>query len=87
MNYEESQELRRLEEKLNGVIIAVESGVQGLRKDVGYLGRLYVPLTALTVLAVILAVLALGITLENRALLMQQMLTPPPVVTPAVPER
>ena len=75
MDWNEGQELRRLEEKMNGVCIAMESGFSGLRKDIGYLGRLYVPLTALTVLAVILAVRALAIALENRALLLSRMPT------------
>lgn len=69
MDWNEGQELRRLEEKMNGVCIAMESGFSGLRKDIGYLGRLYIPLTALTVLAV----LALAIALENRALLLSRM--------------
>ena len=64
------EEQRRLTEQLNGVCIAVEAGFREVRKDIGYLSRIYIPLTALAIIAGVLAALSTMIALDNRAMIL-----------------
>ena len=63
------EERRAIEDKLNSLCITVEGGFRDVKKDVQYLGRSYVPLVLVSLLALVLAVTALVVAMENRALI------------------
>lgn len=73
MSWEQQQELQRLEEKINGVTVAVEQGFADIRKDIYYLGRFDVPLTVGVFLAIALGISALVIALDARALMLSSL--------------
>lgn len=70
MDAEMRREVQQLREQVSGVTAAVELGFQGVKKDVHYLGRAYLPLMGGTLLALVLALCALVIALENRNLVL-----------------
>lgn len=70
MDAEFRRELQQLRDQLHGVCAAVETGFQGVKKDVHYLGRAYLPLIGATLLALVLALCALVIAMENRNLVL-----------------
>lgn len=71
MSWEQQEELKNLDDKMNGMIVAVEKGLTGLQKDIQYLTRLYIPVIVLSVVALIISIVSLVITLENRTMFLQ----------------
>ena len=67
MNAVPWKEMRRLDEKLTGLRVAVE----GMRKDVAYLSQFYVPLTLLGLTGLLVGLIALFIAMDNRALMLK----------------
>lgn len=63
-------DVRRIEDKLNGLGTAVESGFRSNQKDIHYLGRIYVPLVAVSLLSLVLSISGLTIAMENRSLIL-----------------
>lgn len=72
MGWEQQEELKSLEDKMNGMVVAVEKGLTGLQKDIQYLTRLYIPVIILSIVALIISIVSLVLTLENRAMFLQQ---------------
>ena len=64
------QELRQLGYRVSGMSSAMETGFEGLRKDVYYLSRTNIPVLALAVLAPAVSVCAIYVALDNRALIL-----------------
>jgi hypothetical protein len=62
-------EQRDIVNRLNALCLTVEGGFRDLKKDVGYLGKFYVPLAAVSLVAMVLAILSLAVALENRNLI------------------
>ncbi|MHA0043469.1 hypothetical protein [Deinococcus sp. PEB2-63] len=64
------QELQRLSERISGVSAAMETGFEGLRKDVHYLGRTNTPVLVVAGLALILSICSLFVAMDNRSLIL-----------------
>ena len=64
------REFRQLREQMSGVQAAMQTGFSEVRKDVSYLGKAYLPLIAITIVALVLSITSLVIALENRSLIL-----------------
>ena len=64
------REFRQLRDQMSGVQAAMQTGFSEVRKDVSYLGKAYLPLIALTIVALVLSITGLVIALENRSLIL-----------------
>ena len=69
MEHDLKLELQRLSERIGGVSAAMETGFEGLRKDVYYLGRTNIPMLVVAGVALILSICSLFVAMDNRALI------------------
>lgn len=70
MDAEFRKDFAELKQQVNGVCAAVETGFREVKKDISYLGRAYLPLIAVSLIALVLSLCSLVIALENRSLIL-----------------
>ena len=66
-------DVQTLYDKLSSMENAIVGGFRAIHQDVRYLKALYVPLVVVTVIALILAILAFALALDNRATLLSRL--------------